>query len=157
MEESGDTLLGSLKTFALVISSILYVLFVLPLKALGGMRQDRDLGVFIVMQSSRGTVVQPRARSDVFQLALAWASRAGLKLTAQGHFLKSSLSKVDKGYILSLAVSLQSFFESRGFHVNVKLREVFGEDLVAVIEVKRKNILSRIRELIRPSRNLVNC
>ncbi|MGC9108387.1 MAG: hypothetical protein ACP5IE_09425 [Infirmifilum sp.] len=145
----------TLKSLMLIFSFLLYVLFVVPIKALAQILRPSYDGIFIIAPGSRGVVVQPQARKHIFQLALAWGASAGLRLTSQGHLLKKTPPTSPRGYVLSLAVSLKNYLESKGYRVRVKLKDVMGEELIAVMEIKKESLPAKIveyAEALRPSR-----
>lgn len=137
------------KSSLLVFTFLLYVLILPPLEVLSKVFQYPREGVFIIIRSPRGILVQPKARGEIIRLAFIWGYQAGLKLTSHGQLLKYVLFGDSKGYILSLSLSLKSFLESKGYKVNVKLRELLGGEITAVMEVRRRNLFLQIYDFIK--------
>jgi len=140
---------STLRTALIVAGSILYVVLVMPIKALLNLVEAGPDGVLLIAPGAGKVVVEPRVRGEVLGLVYSWSAGAGLLLTPQGKLVRKLRSVDFKGYVLSLAASLKTYLESRGYSVKVVLREVFQEELVAVVEVKKKSMATRILELLR--------
>lgn len=140
--------LGSLRTGMLVFASLLYVLVAMPFKQLLRSLKARPEATLLIRPGSGSVVVEPYAGGEIASLVYTWASTAGLTVNAHGRLLKRARSADYRGYVLSLAASLKSYFESRGYIVTVVLKRVFNEDLAAVLEVKKSNFISRVQRVL---------
>ncbi len=141
-------MLKSLRIALLVAGSVLYITFVAPLRLLAGFLKHGPDAVFLLKPSTQGIAVELKARGELLKLVYTWATGMGFALTPQGYLVRRSRLGELRGQLLSIAASMKTYMESRGYAVRVVLKEVFGGELFAVIEVKRKNLLLRILEAI---------
>ncbi|QOJ78718.1 hypothetical protein IG193_08205 [Infirmifilum lucidum] len=139
---------NTLRMVLLIAGYALYVVFVMPLRLLASLLKRSPEAVLLFKPSMHGIAVEHRARGEALRLVYDWASGMGLLLTLQGQLVKKSRPGTLRGYVLSMAASLKTYMESRGYAVRVMFKEVFGGEPFAVVEVKRKNLLPRISEII---------